>query len=199
MTNGNDIKVRHHNLPFFLTQQFATYIYIWNSVNKHQIKMYFSYRLHVVLSYRERWTDWHQTPAHMMISSQSPYPTVTRMETSTQNRSVISSTHSLWTLLNYWADHYLAMCTGELWISIIKPIQIKMPILIRQTVLFKPHQQFVGQNTKHACSRWNIVLLVQDQHKSVSKQTVMVMPRPYFSKLTWKVIYIQKSTVKQCE
>lgn len=128
----------------------STYIYVWKSadVNKHQIKTDFSYRLHVVLSYRERWTDWHQIPAHMMISSQSPYPTVTRMEISTLNRSVISSTHSLWALLNYWANHYLAMCTGELWIFIIKPIQIKMPIFILQTVPFKPHQQYVGQKHK---------------------------------------------------
>lgn len=118
-------KIRDNNLSFFLTQQFSTYIWSSADVNKHQIKTYFSYRLHVVPSYRERWTDWHQTPARTMISSQSPYPTATRTEISTLNRSVFSSTRSLWTLPNYWADHYLAMCTGELWISIIKPIQIK--------------------------------------------------------------------------
>lgn len=108
---------------------------------KHQIKNDFSYRLLVVLSCKERWTDWHQTHAHMMISSQSQYLTATRTEISTPNRSVISSPHSLRALCNYWADHYLAMCTSELWISIIKPAHIKMPIFILQTVPFKLHQQ----------------------------------------------------------
>ncbi len=56
--------------------------------------MPFPCRLHAVLSYRERWTDWHQTPAHMMISSQSPYPTVTRTEIFTLNRSVIFQAHT---------------------------------------------------------------------------------------------------------
>lgn len=93
-----------------------------------------SSRLRVVLSFKERWTDWHQTAAHTTTSSQSQYPTVTRTETSTSNRSVIWSPRSLGALVNYW-HHYVAMCNGELWIS----AQIKTFIL--QTVPFKLHQQ----------------------------------------------------------
>lgn len=74
----------------------------------------------------------------------------------------------------YWiTECYLAVRNSELWIFIIKPIQIKMPIFILQTVPFQQHQQYLGQNTKHACSWWNFVLLVQDQHKRFSKQTFL--------------------------
>lgn len=129
-----------------------------------------SSRLRVVLSFKERWTDWHQTAAHTTTSSQSQYPTVTRTETSTSNRSVIWSPRSLGALVNYW-HHYVAMCNGELWIS----AQIKTFIL--QTVPFKLQP---GQNTNHACSWWNVVVPVQDQHKTLSKQAVRLKPSAYF-------------------
>ncbi|XP_054865922.1 insulin-like growth factor-binding protein 4 isoform X2 [Amphiprion ocellaris] len=54
----------------------------------------FTLRLRVAPSYKERSTDWHQIPAHMTISSQSPYQTVTRMETSTLNSAILLVTAS---------------------------------------------------------------------------------------------------------
>lgn len=70
--------------------------------------------------------------------------------------------------------------------------------LLLQTAAFELHQQSAGQNTTHDCSRWNIASLVQDQHRSVSKQTAELVPRPCFSKLTWKVIYFHKSSRTMC-
>lgn len=79
-------------LPFLV----PVYLCGWLLVFKNQIKSYCSYRPRVVPSSRERWTDWHRILAHTMTSSRSPYPTVTKMEISTPNRSVLSSFRSVW-------------------------------------------------------------------------------------------------------
>lgn len=124
--NGKRLSYKLITQCFFLTQRFpcaTANVFMHQHLELMWVKMKnnFSYRLHVVLSYRERWTDWHQIPAHMMISSQSLYPTVTRMEISMQNRSVILCTHSL--------SHHLFTEQITIWqcvcmnykISIIKP------------------------------------------------------------------------------
>lgn len=74
---------------------------LWHFANiKFKIIIFsFFHRLRVVLNYRERWTGWHQIRARMMISSQFPYPTVTRMETSMLNRSVNVCMHFSWSLI----------------------------------------------------------------------------------------------------
>lgn len=117
-------------------------------------------------------------------------------------KQVCAFKHTLMMRVTELFEHYLAVCNAELWIFIIKPIQIKMPIFILQTVPFQLHQQYLVQNTKHACSWWNFVLLVQDQHKSVSKQTLL---REHANAKTLvfqahikKVIYFHKSRVELC-
>lgn len=110
-----------------MSQQMPAIICLWHFANIKFKMIFFSFfhRLRVVLNYRERWTGWHQIRARMMISSQFPYPTVTRMETSMLNRSVNVCVHFSWALIRYWRDHCTNMVQVPVNYDIFRLWQIK--------------------------------------------------------------------------
>lgn len=133
-----------------------------------------------MLSCREHWTGWHRIHAHMMISSQSLYPTVTRMETSMLNRSVTHNDYeyTFELLLKYWAiwtiKHYY-------WANTNKNTYLYTSNNSLQTLL-----AIFGQKQNMPAAHKILSCQFKINTKCVSKLFCerVLMPGPYFSKHT---------------